>query len=139
MTVAIDSNTISQVANRGIEIIARDQHRLNATVTNNNVSLTNALAGDALRIDAGTVSTDTSTICADVTGNNATTSAAGLFGIRVRQRFGTTFILEDYAGAPTDDAAVATFFSGKNGGATTSADHSGAGFTTTADCPAPPP
>ena len=59
--------------------------------------------------------------------------------MRVRNRFaGTTFILEDYAGAPTDDAAVQTFLSTTNNGATTSADHAGAGFTTIADCPNPP-
>ena len=140
MTVAIDANLISQVANRGIEIIARDgSNRINATVTNNNVNLNNALAADAIRIDSGTVGTDATTICADVAGNTATTTAVGLFGIRVRQRLaGTTFILEDYAGAPTDDAAVAAFLSGNNNGATTSADHGGAGFTTIADCPMPP-
>ena len=85
------------------------------------------------------VSTDTTTICADIRGNTASTTAAGLFGIRVRQRYaGTTFILEDYAGAPTDDAAVQAFLSATNNGATTSADHGGAGFTSIADCPNPP-
>jgi hypothetical protein len=140
MTTLVQSNTISQVANRGIEVIARDgSNRINATIANNSVTLNNALSGDAIRVDAGAVSTDTTTICADIRGNTATTTAVGLFGIRVRQRFaGTTFILEDYAGAPTDDAAVQTFLSTTNNAATTSADHSGAGFTTIADCPTPP-
>jgi hypothetical protein len=87
------------------------------------------------------VSTDTTTICADIRGNTATTTAAGVFGIRVRNRFaGTSFILEDYAGAPTDDAAVQTFLATTNNAATTSADHSaaGSGFTTIAECPTPP-
>jgi hypothetical protein len=56
----------------------------------------------------------------------------------VRQRFtGTTFRLEDYLGSATDDGAVATFLSTNNNGATTSADHGGAGFVTIADCPTP--
>jgi len=106
MTTLVQSNTISQVANRGIEVIARDgSNRINATIANNSVTLNNALSADAIRVDAGSVSTDTTTICADIRGNTATTTAVGLFGIRARQRFaGTTFILEDYAGAPTDDA-----------------------------------
>jgi VCBS repeat-containing protein len=140
LTSLVDANTISQVANRGIEVIARDgSNRINATISNNSVTLNNALSADAIRVDAGAVSTDTTTICADIRGNTATTTAVGLFGIRVRQRFaGTTFILEDYAGAPTDDAAVQTFLSTTNNGATTSADHAGAGFTSIADCPMPP-
>ena len=144
MTANISNNTVSQVANRGIEVIARDgTNRINATIANNNVTLNNALSADAIRVDAGTVSTDTTTICADIRGNSASTTAAGLFGIRARQRFlGTTWILEDYAGAPTDDAAVQAFLSATNNGSTTSADHGGPGFTSIADCPnapAPPP
>lgn len=139
MTVLVDANNISQVANRGIETIARDgSNRINATITNNAVTLNHALAGDAIRVDAGAVSTDTTTICADIRGNTATTSAVGLFGIRVRQRFaGTSFLLEGYAGAATNDAAVQSFLSTTNSAATTAADHAGAGFTTTAGCPAP--
>ncbi len=140
MTTLIDANTISQVANRGIEVIARDgTNRINATISNNSVTLNNALSADAIRVDAGSVATDTTTICADIRGNTASTTAAGLSGIRVRQRHpGTTFILEDYFGAPTDDAAVQAFLSATNNGATTSADHGGAGFTFIADCPNPP-
>ena len=140
MTVLVDANNISQVANRGIELIARDgSNRINATITNNTVTLNNALSGDAIRVDAGAVSTDTTTICADIRGNTPTTTAVGLFGIRVRQRFvNTSFILEDYAGAPTDDAAVQSFLASGNNAATTSADHGGVGFSTTADCPNAP-
>lgn len=138
MTVQLSSNNISQIANRGIEVIARDgSSTINATILSNTVTLTNALSADAIRADAGAVSTDTTKICADIRMNNATT-IAGLFGIRVRQRFvGTTYTLEGYAGAPTDDAAVQTFLSTNNNGATTSADHAGAGFGTTASCPTP--
>jgi hypothetical protein len=138
LTVHLNQNNISQVANRGIEVIARDgSNRINATITNNTVALTNALAADGIRVDAGATSTDTTKICADITGNTSTT-VAGLFGIRVRQRFaGTTYWLEDYAGSATDDTAVQTFLSTNNNGATTSADHGGAGFQTIVDCPMP--
>ena len=131
MTTLIDANTISGVANRGIEIVARDgSNRINATISNNSVTLNNALSLDAIRVDAGSVATDTTTICADIRGNTATTTAVGLFGIRARQRFaGTTFILEDYAGAPTDDAAVQAFLSATNQGATTSAASAPASLT----------
>ena len=103
------------------------------------MTLNDPLAGDAIRVDAGAVSTDTTTICADIRGNTATTTAAGLFGIRVRQRFtNTSFMLEGYAGGATDDGAVQAFLAGNNAGATTSADHGGAGFTPNANCPTPP-
>ncbi len=140
MTVLVDANTVSQVANRGIEVIARDgSNRINATISNNSVTLNNNLSADAIRVDAGSVSTDTTTICADIRGNTATTTAVGLFGIRVRQRFaGTSYILEDYPGAPTDDPAVQTFLTNTNNGATASADHAGAGFTTINECPNAP-
>ena len=137
LTTLIQSNNISQVANRGIEVIARDgSNTLNATITNNTVTLTDPLFADGIRVDAGSISSDTTTICADITGNTSTTPAG--FGVRVRQRFtGTTFRLEDYAGGAADDMAVATFLSTNNNGATTSADHAGAGFGTIADCPTP--
>ena len=140
MTSLVDANTISQVANRGIEVIARDgSNRINATITNNAVTLNDPLAADAIRVDAGSLSTDTTTICADIRGNSATTTAVGLFGIRVRQRFaGTTYLLEGYAGGATDDAAVQAYLAASNNGATTTADHGGAGFATIADCPTPP-
>lgn len=139
LTALIQGNTISQVANRGIEVLARDgSNRVNVTIADNTVTLAHALAADAIRVDAGSLGTDTTTVCADIRGNQATTTAAGLFGVRVRQRFaGTSYILEDYAGAATDDAAVMTFLSGTNNGATTSADHGGGGFTSTTECPMP--
>ena len=78
MTALVDANTISQVANRGIEVIARDgSNRINATISNNSVTLNNALSADAIRVDAGSVSTDTTTICADIRGNTASTTAVG--------------------------------------------------------------
>lgn len=138
LTVLIEANNVSQVGNRGVEVIARDGNsRINATIANNVISLTDPLSADGIRADAGTTSTDTTTVCADIRGNTSTT-VVGVFGIRVRQRFaGTTYILEDYAGGALDDTAVQTFLSTNNGGATTSADHAGTGFGTIAECPMP--
>ena len=56
MTALVQANTISQVANRGIEVIARDgSNRINATIADNSVTLNDALAADAIRVDAGAV------------------------------------------------------------------------------------
>jgi hypothetical protein len=140
LTVLVDGNNISEVANRGIEIKARaGSNVLNATVTNNTVNLSSALAADAVHLASGATALDTTTVCADVRGNTATT-IAGSFGIRVRERFaGTTFLIEDYDGDPADLPEVAAFLSGNNGGATASADPTGAVFGTIPDCPEPTP
>ena len=140
MTTLVSGNTISQVANRGIEAIARDgSSHLNATIVNNTVTLNNSLSGDAIRVDSGATNTDTTAVCADIRGNTPTTTAAGLWGIRIRQRFaGTAYALAGYGGSATDDSAVQSFLSTNNNSATTLADHGGAGFTPTASCPTPP-
>ncbi|MCL4256724.1 MAG: hypothetical protein KJ043_23400, partial [Anaerolineae bacterium] len=148
MTILIQNNTITEIGNRGIEVIARDgNNRINATIFDNTITLTDPLSADAIRVDAGATSTDTTTICADFNGdnlagnrNNATT-IAGLNGIRIRQRFaGTTYILEDYAGGATNMAAVQAFLDARNTLSPTSlADFAGGGFIGIADCPMPTP
>jgi hypothetical protein len=138
LTIQIENNNVTQIGNRGIEMIARDGNSvLNATVRSNTVNLTDPLSADGIRIDAGAVSTDTTTICADIAGNTSTT-IAGLFGIRVRQRFaGTTYRIEGYGGGATDMTAVQNYLSSQNNGATVSADFGGGGFQNSAGCPAP--
>ena len=147
LTTSIQSNNISQVANRGIEVIARDgSNTLNATVTSNIVQLTDPLSADGIRIDAGTISTDTTTICAAVSGNDSDT--AGTNGIRIRNRFaGTTFRLPSFGGAATDpdgthDAVIAHLASINPLSSNISADHAigpvNSGFTPGgAACPTP--
>jgi len=139
MTTLIQNNTITGVSNWGIQVLARDgSNTLNATILNNTVTSSGPGALEAIRIDAGAVSTDTTKICADVK-TNAATTIVGSNGVRVRQRFvGTTFKLAGYAGSATDDAAVAAYLNTNNTlnpGA--SADHGGAGFGTVASCPQP--
>ncbi len=139
LTIQVQGNNISQIGNRGIEMIARDGNSvINATVRSNTVNLTDPLSADGIRIDAGAVSTDTTTICADVAQNTSTTAGSGVFGIRVRQRFaGTTYRIEGYGGGATDMTAVQNYLSSQNNGATASADFAGAGFQNSAGCPVP--
>lgn len=134
-----NNNTISQIGNRGIEIIARDGNStINATVTNNSVQLTDPLAADAIRVDAGAVATDTVTVNLDAAGNDANT-VASLNGIRIRQRFtGTTYRLEGYSGSATDNAAVANYLAGRNPlSAVFLADFTGTGFQIIGNVPTP--
>lgn len=137
MTILVNNNAVSQIGNRGIEIIARDgSNTINATVTNNTVTLTDPLSADGIRADAGAVSTDTTTICANFS-NNTSTTIVGLNGIRVRQRFaGTTYRLQGYGGSATDMTAVQNFLSTNNNGAVTMADFAGTGFQN-GSCPIP--
>lgn len=137
VTVAVTGNTIREVANRGVDVLARDgSSAINATIANNDIVLTSPLALEAIRVDAGALSTDGVKVCAAISGNTATTPAPN--GIRVRQRFlGTTFQLAGYAGAPTDNAAVAAFLASTNTASSTAADNGGPGFTGVASCPTP--
>lgn len=145
LTVLLQNNNITEVANRGIEMIARDgSSTLNATLHGNVVNLASALAADAVHIAAGAVTTDTVKVCADINGDNVVANQNSVFsngnhGIRVRQRFtGTTFTLEDYAGGATDMTAVQNFLAARNaGGDTYFADFGGTGFGSAANCPMP--
>jgi len=103
LTTLIQSNNISQVANRGIEVIARDgNNTLNATVTNNIVQLTDPLSDNGIWVESGTVAADTTTICAAISGNDSDT-VAGPNGIRMQNiRAGTTFRVPSYGGPATD-------------------------------------
>lgn len=136
LTVAIVGNTVREVNEFGVQVLARDgSSTVNATVTGNDIQLTSAFALDGIRMEAGALSTDAVTICAEVSGN---TSTAPVRGIRLRQRFGgTTFRLAGYGGAPTDNAAVAAFLGSTNTVSSASADHGGTGFLGIAGCPVP--
>ena len=129
----IDSNIISNVSNFGILVATADGNAtVDATITNNTVSTTTAGALQAIRVNAGATSSqagapgtpDNGTINLDVSGNNTTVDpAAGVTDILIRQRFNTTFRLEDYAGGQTDDAAVAAYLSARNNGNSADANH----------------
>lgn len=145
LTILVSNNIISQIGNRGIEMIARDGNStLNATVTNNTVTLTDPLAADAIRIDAGTSSGDLTTVCLAISGNTATT-IAGSNGIRIRNRFaGTTYRIPGYGGAATDpdgthDAVIAYLSSLNPLTPMVTADHQvgNSGFTAGSPCATP--
>ena len=145
LTILVSNNIISLIGNRGIEMIARDGNStLNATVTNNTVTLTDPLAADAIRIDAGTSSGDLTTVCLAISGNTATT-IAGSNGIRIRNRFaGTTYRIPGYGGAATDpdgthDAVIAYLSSLNPLTPMVTADHQvgNSGFTAGSPCATP--
>jgi hypothetical protein len=143
LTVKIDGNTVSAVANFGIQIVTRDGNStVNATVTNNVVTTATASAQQALRADAGAASGDSGTLNLDAHGNTLITDPlSGLTAIRVRQRFNTTYRIEDYLGPQTADATVAAYLTSINNAATAVADHAATGsngFLNINDVPEPP-
>lgn len=137
LMVAITGNTIREVNSRGIDVLARDgSSTINATITGNNIALTSPGALEGIRVDAGALTTDAVKVCAAISGNTATTPFTN--AIRVRQRFTlSTFNLAGYAGAPTNNAAVAAFLASTNTAAPVAADNGGPGFTGVASCPTP--
>jgi len=148
LTIKIDSNTVSNIANFGIHVLNGDGNSTtNATITNNTVSTVTNAALQAIRVDAGATSSqagapgtpDNGTLNLDAHGNTLSVDpAAGVTAIRVRQRFNETFRLEGYGGSATDDTAVQTFISGQNNGASVAADHSNTGFQFIASVTEPP-
>jgi len=84
-----------------------------------------ASTGNAILVQSGALSTDTTSVCADIFSN----TILGLWdlngsgtAIRVRNRFaGTTFRLPGYLGAGNSTAQVAAFLTAQNGGALASA------------------
>jgi hypothetical protein len=110
---------------------------MNLKFSGNTVSNPNAGALNGIFVQSGAVSSDTTSVCADIVGNSIS-GAYGSTQIRVRNRFaGTTFRLPGYAGAGNDITAVAAFLSGQNGGATASATINANIFGGGAACPTP--
>jgi hypothetical protein len=88
-------------------------------------------------VQSGAISTDTTSVCADISGNTISGTYVST-QIRVRNRFpGTLFRLPGFPGPGNSTAAVATFLSGQNGGATASATVNGNIFGGGAACPTP--
>lgn len=102
MTARIANNTITGVAQeRGILVQGRagtgGNGRLNATLNNNTVNVSGALSLDAIEVTAGSsAGGDTNTICLNMFSNNST--SANYDGYFLRQRTGSTFQLQDFAG-----------------------------------------
>lgn len=79
---------------------------------------------NGIRVQSGVSSGDNAVMCATIGGAGslantvAGTGANGGTDVRLFERFTTTMALPGYAGAPNDNAAVAAFVQGNNGGAT---------------------
>jgi VCBS repeat-containing protein len=121
-TVAITDNNVRQFSNAfGIVVSANEGSPVvNATVTGNTVKEPGTFALNGIRVDAGATAgppPDSSTLCANVTGNDATGSAKAPpsdTDIRLRQRFSTTIRLPGYTGGNSDTTAVNAFVAANN-------------------------
>ncbi|HEX6371294.1 MAG TPA: Ig-like domain-containing protein [Longimicrobium sp.] len=148
-TVAITGNQIRQYNNMGILLTAGTaasggNGALNATVTGNTIANPGTLGSlpmNGIHLNAGTNTGDAHPVCLAVSGNSLTGSGAlGGTDFRLRQRFATTVRLPGYADTNTNTAAVVTFVSGQNGGASGTASVTvppGGGFVGGAACPQP--
>jgi hypothetical protein len=149
--VAIQNNTLREWGNEyGISVAsAEGSADVDATITGNSIKNPDPVLGiNGIRIDAGATAgppADDGTICAALTGNDATQSGVGgLADIRLRQRFATTIRLPGYVGALDNDTAVESFVAGNNTGAplvdaTNNVAGGGGGFAGGAACATPPP
>ncbi len=146
LTALVDGNTVRQFdGDHAIRVLHRDGNgRVNATVTNNTLTTPDNGAFNGLSANAGAAGTDTGTVCLELNGNTmAGTGSGGGSGtdFRLRQRFGTTYLLRGYTGLAGDTAAVVSYVQGINpGGETGSATVDGTGFVNTpggAACPQP--
>lgn len=143
LTIRVDGNNVSNVGNYGIHFLTRDGNGIiNATVTNNISSTTNPAGLQAIRMDAGATSTnvcnssDNGAINAHIFGNTASSAAPSVVGIRVRQRFNTSYRLQGYNDTPTNMTAVQSFLGNQNSGTITS-DFINSGFQNIVTVPLP--
>ena len=104
----INNNNISGLQASGILAQARaGTGNLNMSVSANVVNLTGGFPLDAINIESGSSGGGTNTICLNMFNNNA--SATGQQGYRLRQRTGTTFNLQNFAGSGASAADVTTW------------------------------
>jgi hypothetical protein len=152
-TVAIVGNTLRNCFDRGITTQANDgDGALNLTVTGNKVAeLVAPSSREGFFLNAGSFSpnvfgaADSHTVCLDLGGaaglaNSLTHGPSVSTDFRLRQRFATAVRLPGYAGANNDAAAVVSFVSSRNGGASGTAQVTvppGGGYVGGAACPQP--
>ena len=158
--VTITGNTIRRYKEAGIRLLGVSPvtsgpgFNLRATVKGNTITEPDAIAFAGIDAEVGADPADTGTMCLDLGGTTAAEKNSVSAGdpnnfndINLIQQFATSMNLPGYAGAATDDAAVATFVAGRNNGdgtPTVSAIHdtttgdgnpAGSGFTGTGtDC-----
>jgi len=133
----VTNNIVRNFATRAIGSSISNQVVGNLSITNNVISEPGPSASNGIFVQSGGLSTDTSSVCADIK-TNTITGAYSTRAILVRNRFpGTTFRLPGYAGAGNDVAAVQAFLSGQNGGVTVLATINGNTFGGGAACVSP--
>jgi hypothetical protein len=124
----VSNNDVRQYTNPyGIHVFSRDGDGfINTTITGNTVTEFNTVGGlvlDGIRVEAGSVTGDGGTICADVGGataalrNHVTTGgneSGGASDIRLRLRIDAKMTLPGYSGAATDTTAVQNYITARN-------------------------
>ncbi|HWQ11706.1 MAG TPA: Ig-like domain-containing protein, partial [Roseiflexaceae bacterium] len=140
-TVNVTGNTVRQYNNQGILVTVGEGNvsAANITLTSNTVSEPGTFGSNGIHLNAGPLSTDTFTMCFQMSGNNIQASgsegSAGMEDFRLRhRRAGITIRMPGYGGGPYDTAAVVAYGQANNpsapsGSATTVG--SGGGFQNT--------
>jgi len=125
--VTITGNTIRRYKEAGIRMLAVSPDpsgfNLRATVKGNTITEPDTIAFAGIDAEVGGDPSDTGTLCLDLGGTTAADKNSVSAGdpnnfndINLIQQFATGMNLPGYAGAATDDAAVATFVAGRNNG-----------------------
>ncbi|HEU0130064.1 MAG TPA: Ig-like domain-containing protein [Mycobacteriales bacterium] len=137
--IAVTNNTVTNSGLYGIEASFGNtlggSQNVQLTITGNNATTVNApsacpsgCAVAAILAEAGTVTGDTTAMCAHISGNTASNPDGA--DIRVRTIQNTSFRLPSYSGGNADTAAVASFLQAQNAGSTATAFKSSTtGFT----------
>jgi hypothetical protein len=125
--VTVSNNTIQHVRQRAIEVLPAFSDQTKVVITGNTISNPDQATGigEAIFVQSGANTTDSTVVCATISGNTVTGSwnsgnpANGT--LRVRNRFPTSpgstrFIVSGYAdgNAGDDSAAVVIYLTGQN-------------------------
>lgn len=112
MTMLIENNDIYNYASSGIGALARGSARLNLTIDDNFIDQPTPGALNAIRITAGSVSTDTAALWLELNDNQRNTVLAA--DVRVQTRFDADIFMPGYGGATNDAAAADAFLTAAN-------------------------
>jgi hypothetical protein len=134
----ITGNNISSVQSTGIDVggggctgVQVCNATIDATIENNTVATSGALALAAITLSGATNTSDTIDFCVDIENNNASSTVAD--GIRVRHRQNSTVRMPGYIGTQYDTAAVISYIDGRNPATTdtitATSSGTGTGFT----------
>jgi hypothetical protein len=117
--VTISNNGVRNFDGRGIAVSGQQGNGSTLTkIQNNTIAEPGVGAANAVFVQSGSLSADTTSVCASIT-NNVISGAYATTQIRVRNRFaGTTFRIPGYAGAGNDTTAVQNYLIAQNPGTT---------------------